>query len=286
MLNEILCVLLSSPLAWALAEFFVPGPGPSPRWTVGDTQEIRYKTTYTKYTIALWQQFDDEGAAELGPVLFRMYGLLCDYSWKLSRTGMRLISDFDAETSQGPGQNFDWLVQTYDFNLDRSNKFFLWLYEGESSAQGNGSFENQSSGYFFISEASTTTTTAEEEPTTTSSSIPSTTGVESAATSEPPPQSPSTTDGDLSTGAKAGVGVGAGVSALAIISAVVLFFRYRSRKKKELEELRSLNNHRTTGNPSWNNKSKTALPDAHVPSPPSYELPAHGYDMRERAELG
>lgn len=70
MLNPTLWVLLSLPSALALAEFFVPGPPPYPRWTAGDVQEIRYRTTYTEYTIALWQQFDD--SAKLGPILFRM----------------------------------------------------------------------------------------------------------------------------------------------------------------------------------------------------------------------
>ncbi|PHH81654.1 hypothetical protein CDD83_3517 [Cordyceps sp. RAO-2017] len=55
--------------ALAASEFFVPGPPPYPRWKAGDVHQIRYRTTYTEYTIALWQQF--EGAAKLGPIVFR-----------------------------------------------------------------------------------------------------------------------------------------------------------------------------------------------------------------------
>lgn len=71
MLGAIPWVLLSIPFASAMAEFFVPGPPPYQRWRVGEVQKIRFRTTYTKYTIALWQQLN--GAAKPGPILFRLF---------------------------------------------------------------------------------------------------------------------------------------------------------------------------------------------------------------------
>lgn len=73
MLGAVRWLLLVLPLASARSEFFVPGPPPYPRWKAGDVQKIRYRTTFTEYTIALWQQLD--GAGNLGPILFRTSSL-------------------------------------------------------------------------------------------------------------------------------------------------------------------------------------------------------------------
>lgn len=40
-------------------------------WTIGDTQTIKWTTTYTSYTIALWQQILPGGPATLGNIIFR-----------------------------------------------------------------------------------------------------------------------------------------------------------------------------------------------------------------------
>lgn len=71
MLGAIPWILFSIPLASAMAEFFIPGPPPYPRWMAGNLQKIRYRTTYTEYIISLWQQLD--GAGKLGPIIFRMF---------------------------------------------------------------------------------------------------------------------------------------------------------------------------------------------------------------------
>lgn len=75
MLGAIPWLLLGLPSVSAgVAEFFNPGPPPYPTWEVGERQTIRYKTSYTEYTIALWQQLDNAGS--LGPILFRMFPLM------------------------------------------------------------------------------------------------------------------------------------------------------------------------------------------------------------------
>ncbi|RDA95110.1 hypothetical protein CP533_2189 [Ophiocordyceps camponoti-saundersi (nom. inval.)] len=229
------------PSALAVSEFFTPGPPPYPRWKVGDVRQIRYRTTYTHYSIALWQQFDSSRSAKLGPIVY--------------------------QTTNGPDNEFTWLVQNYNLDLHASDKFFLWLFEGEPSLQGNQSVkEQQSSGFFFISPSSTTTSSSSSS---TSSTATSTTNSASAATSSDTSQNNSAVAAnELSTGAKAGIGIGAGIVVLAILSALFLFLRYRSKKKKELEELRSANDrHMRYGGPG--EVSKTSVAGG---APPS-ELP-------------
>lgn len=59
------------PLVAAL--FTNPDPIIRSTFHIGDRQTIRYNTTFTKYTIALWQQAPQGGAAKLGPILYRMF---------------------------------------------------------------------------------------------------------------------------------------------------------------------------------------------------------------------
>lgn len=40
-------------------------------WTIGDTKTIKWTTTYSNYTIALWQQILPGGPATLGNIIFR-----------------------------------------------------------------------------------------------------------------------------------------------------------------------------------------------------------------------
>lgn len=40
-------------------------------WTIGETQTIKWTTTYSNYTIALWQQTVAGGSATLGSVIYR-----------------------------------------------------------------------------------------------------------------------------------------------------------------------------------------------------------------------
>ncbi|UNI13390.1 hypothetical protein JDV02_000138 [Purpureocillium takamizusanense] len=258
MLGALVWILLISvhvPSVLSLAEFFVPGAPPYPRWRAGDVQKIKYRTTYTEYTIALWQQLDSAG--RLGPILF--------------------------QTTNGPDTDFDWVVQSYTLNLDTSDKFFLWLFEGGPSAQGNTSITNQSSGFFYISPAVTTTSSSTSTTTSTSTPSSSSSPSSSSATPSSSPTVQATTDNGLSTGAKAGIGAGAGVAGLAILAAILLFAGYRSKKKRELEELRSAS-YLNSGGFTSTNMSKTALPVTPVPQQPPSELPGHHH--RDMAELG
>lgn len=48
-----------------------PGYADDPIWTIGETKTIQFTTTYSNYTIALWQQTLAGGSATLGPIIFR-----------------------------------------------------------------------------------------------------------------------------------------------------------------------------------------------------------------------
>lgn len=206
-------------------------------------------------------------------------------------TQNKSYSSFDAETTSGPDYEFNWSVHSYNLDLDISDKFYLWLFEGGPSAQGNTSIKNsQSSGFFYISATPITTTSSSPLP---SSAVPSrslsapivqaTPSGNSKATGEIPQNNSSAADGDLSVAAKASIGVGAGVAGLAILSATLLFAKYRSKKKKELVELRPakcLN----FGDPTLSSTSKTTLPTTIVARQPPSEL--LGNDDRPIAELG
>lgn len=190
---------------------------------------------------------------------------------------------FGAETTNGPDHEFDWVVQNYGLDLNVSDKFFLWLFEGGPSALKNASANSQTSGFFYISPVSTTTTSS--SPFRSSSTIGG-----SNATSNIPPnnssaggQNSSAAGSELSAGAKAGIGVGAGVVGLAIVSAILLFAKYRSKKRKELKKLQSAGNS-NPGDPNFSNMSKTAFPSTTVTQQPPAELLAN--QDRPLAELG
>lgn len=160
------------------------------------------------------------------------------------------------ETTNGADKEestFEWLVQNYDLDLDVSSKFFLWLFEGPPSRQGNFSYNQQSSGEFTIVEAdkSTKTTTTAEVTTTSSAAsssvtLPSsltlpftettTTTTGTAETTSSDAQN-SDDGGGLSVGAQAGIGVGVGVAGLAIIAALIFFFIKYRNNKRQLEEM-------------------------------------------------
>lgn len=64
----------------AAGRFFNPvdtGPGldysNDDVWMIGDTKTIKWTTTYSNYTIALWQQILPGGPATLGNVIFREF---------------------------------------------------------------------------------------------------------------------------------------------------------------------------------------------------------------------
>ncbi|KAK5988725.1 hypothetical protein PT974_10214 [Cladobotryum mycophilum] len=191
---------------------------------LGDRQTIKYDTTFTNYTIALWQQAPEGGAAKLGPILF--------------------------ETNNGPGSTFDWLVQAYDFNIDDSPTFFMWLFLGGSANQGNGSIPNMVSSYFTIARPVTTSSQAPSSspssPLAISPSTPSSTFISlpssspSLSSSNPPAQGTNSSSGGLSAGASAGIGIGVGLGVVIVAAVLGLIFWKRRKNKKRQQQASSM----------------------------------------------
>ncbi|KAM3527774.1 hypothetical protein MY4038_006157 [Beauveria bassiana] len=178
---------------------------------LGQPIRVTYRgIDYTNYTIALWQQLPQGGGAILGPALY--------------------------VTTDGGSKSFDWVVQLYGFDLDYSNKFFFWLFQGDYSNQGQpDKAKHMVSGYFIISKASSSTSSSSVGATPT----PTATGQQTTATSQETPTptpTPSNNKG-LSTGAKTSIAVGAVGGALAIIGAAAFFVRYRMRKNREAQKI-------------------------------------------------
>ncbi|KID69053.1 uncharacterized protein G6M90_00g053820 [Metarhizium brunneum] len=213
MLGFILGLVLAA-VPSVLSQFFNPKSGAI--FTIGGQISVSYKTSLEAYNIALWQQVPDGGAAILGPVILNV--------------------------TNGPASSFDWTIAVDNLDLTYSKRFFLWLFPN-AYAQGNQSAPgSMSSGYFTIVDktpgpASTSSSLTTLSTTTTASSS-STAATMGTPTSGPDSQQPKTSDGGLTTGAKAGIGVGIGVGALAIIASGALFLRYRSKKDAEIRELR------------------------------------------------
>lgn len=68
-----LFVLLAAILPSVLAKFTNPPDIIRGTFHLGDRETIKYDTSFNNYTIALWQQAPQGGAAKLGPILFGKY---------------------------------------------------------------------------------------------------------------------------------------------------------------------------------------------------------------------
>ncbi|ATY63055.1 hypothetical protein A9K55_007068 [Cordyceps militaris] len=173
---------------------------------LGQPLNVTYRgIKYHNYSIALWQQFPKGGGAILGPAIY--------------------------ETRGYPSSGFAWVVQLYDFDLDYSDRFFFWLFEGDYSNQGYPSeVGSMVSGYFIIS-TSKTSASPSPSPSATATSTTTTAAATATATSQTS-ATPTPLGGQgLSTHAKIGIALGAFAAGLALIVAVGFFLRYRCQKK-------------------------------------------------------
>lgn len=221
-----------------------PGYANDPVWTVGETKTIQFTTTYSNYTIALWQQQLAGGSATLGPIIFRAS------SKHVHRFGLIADCILATETSTGTVTQFDWSVQLFEFDLKISNVFFLWLHPGDASDQGSGEDLSVTSHYVnFTSSVSSSSPTPTSTPspktslsstshtsTQTSETLSATSIGSFLQTATSTAISGSTSDGGLSTGAEAGIGVGAslvGLAAVAGCGALIWHLRKKSSTSHE-----------------------------------------------------
>ncbi|KAL2147652.1 hypothetical protein VTI28DRAFT_8106 [Corynascus sepedonium] len=223
-------------VSYASAQFFQPA-GEGEVWHVGERKTIRYSTTLTNYSIALWQQsIDEPETATLGPILVRV--------------------------PDGPQTEFTWEVQLYNFNYTKSNVFYFWLKPGAGSDQGDFSTNDISisTPYFNITKepAPHTTTNPSSSrppsavvssqtpfsslppPVTVSTSTPAddnagsssakdSKGSSSSSSNSPPPA------GGLPVAAKASIGVGAATVGVTCIACAVVWYRHLKKTRQILE---------------------------------------------------
>ncbi|KAK0619066.1 hypothetical protein B0T14DRAFT_199606 [Immersiella caudata] len=193
-------------------QFFSPST-PRQAWRVGEVQNITFETKFQSYNIALWQQYADGKGAELGPVLMNVS---CP-----SNNCM-------------PMRGFTWEVQTLDFDLDISNTFLLWMFNGtDPKSQGDTQAQNISSGYFTILEAKSPDSEPQSAATTSSSGAPSTestTQPSTVATSgvlQPP------VAGDNPNNMFAAIGAVMSIFAVAAISGTLAWLLHRKKKRQQ-----------------------------------------------------
>ncbi|KAI1772468.1 hypothetical protein F4818DRAFT_172868 [Hypoxylon cercidicola] len=186
-------------------------------WRLGETQSIKFTTTYSSYNIYIYQQDEDESVAAEGS---QIYGVL-----------------------DGGVTQFDWAVQTYDFDLKTSEVFFLRLWSTDLDSD-----DPVTSHYFNItaSAASSSSSVSSPTPTSTSTTVSSsaTTSTAIGAAASTSGSLPSATQGpsstkkahSLSTGAQAGIGVGVGLAGLIAIAAGVVLWRRRKNSRRGIPE--------------------------------------------------
>jgi hypothetical protein len=142
--------------------------------------------------------------------------------------------------------DFDWRVQVYDFDLDDSDVYFFWIFEGDESMQGNMSSSRMASPYFQI--------TSKPSPTPSPTTPLATLSTRSALGDTPTPLASTSTNGadlqedggegeaeekdgsfsSLPAGVRAGIGVGiAAVVATCIVWTFIIWLYFRRRRQTQ-----------------------------------------------------
>lgn len=221
-----------------------------------------------------------------------------------------------SEDGSGPVKELTWTVATNKFDLGSSNVFFLWLFEGDSSHQGNFDFQQMSSAYFNItdepeipkvtlplltsttaviistSELSTSTralSSASSAETSIQQTIVSNRQTTSAGTPTSTASQSSSAEssgggggGGLPVGAQAGIGVGVGVIGLTCVVCAVTWCRYLKRHQKALDNLQEM----ALSQPPAYNRDSARLAPAVVEAPQSPARSNGFYISSKPVEIG
>ncbi|KAK1830442.1 hypothetical protein QBC39DRAFT_112543 [Podospora conica] len=201
--------------------FFIAPKDADLTWILGDQQTISWNTEYPHYTVGIWQE-DPEG--------------------KSARSGLVILSQSDTKNGQyGLVDSFTWAVQTYHFDLNRSNQFFFWVFNTSDSAEqelvnkagATSSAARFTSPVFFV----------RAKPDSSSSTTVVASSTASATSSAAPTSSQSTASGERTEGVSSGsvpiaVPVALGVLlGLAALAGLGWFLWRRSKKKKAVAPL-------------------------------------------------
>lgn len=230
----------------------------NPIYVLGDKQTIKFTTVYQNYKIDLWQQQPHQDAATAGPTVFRKSNsIIHPFDYPL------LIQ---AETTGGAVTQFDWLAQTYQFDLSYSSMFFFWLSSTSESEDGSTQ-QSVTSHYFNITRDDEVTPSPTSSSSTTTSSITTSSTSSSSTTTSTPAPGPAASTG-LSAGAQAGIGVGAALAGLAAVLVAYILYR-RSRGTASTQ---------ASSEPTPYSETKPSYPATQAyQGPQSHEMPAQGY---------
>ncbi|KAK8252909.1 hypothetical protein HDK77DRAFT_165264 [Phyllosticta capitalensis] len=116
----------------ATNEFRNPPPsGTSATFNVGDSQTIKWNTSYSSYNISLWQTVSDTQ-------IRKVYTSMFPHSFCF-----KTLTGLPGTDGDGVGtHDFPWVVQTYDANMSISEQFYFRLRpkRGASSAFNSSIF--------------------------------------------------------------------------------------------------------------------------------------------------
>ncbi|KAK1756754.1 hypothetical protein QBC47DRAFT_377562 [Echria macrotheca] len=257
-----------------------PGAGPRQAWRVGEVQNITFNTIFESYNIAIWQQYKTGGGATLGPVVFQL----------------------------GPNQpkttSFIWTVQTYKFDLDVSDLFFFWIFNGSDGSTQGRQLPSVSSAYFNILEKKddTTTSTLSSSSTTSFSSTSSTSSTQSGTSTSIPTVTnlPADTNGTAAAtnnGPNNTVPIAVGVS-LGVVGVAVLLgllFWCMKKRKKQAGVVHEVDGGQNNGggqnsysNYAYNNPQAVEVyaPGSEAKPWPYYSSETNGYQQQPHAHIG
>lgn len=153
-------------------------------------------------------------------------------------TAMPWFQDLSAiMLSQPVPTKFEWVVQPYGFNLEKSNLFFFWVNHG-----GPKTFVST---YFNISDDSSSTTSSPSSSTTNTASTASGTSADSTALpnegkdNDASPSSSSSSE-DSTTKVALGVGLGIGIPLMGILGFIAFMLFRRSQTQETTQIPQSL----------------------------------------------
>ena len=214
----------------------------NPRWQIGETLLLQWKTDLNEYHIDLWQQHpagvsaDHRGAIlsmHDSPVLFHVW-FISYYPLAQSDLQQVLMLLTDKTKNNPINGQYSWKVDTTGLRLSDSPIFFLGLSAGLT--ESSDVQYSRTSCYFNITEApvsSVTTSASTSAVTSASSSITLVPAITTSIGASPDEGAPSF---GLTGSAKTGLGLGLGIGLPVAIAAMGLVYYYMRGSSKQAKK--------------------------------------------------
>jgi len=211
----LLCIAIHSVIAQDIGQFFnppiaidkQPNFNSNPVYTVGETQLIKWTTIYSNYSINIWQESlaqDENHSAKQGPAIF--------------------------QTELGAVTQFEWIVQSFQFDLTVSNVFFLWLISPGNDKSTTSHYFNISAESVSSSSSSTSSSTTSLSSTTSPAPTATSATPSAIATTSPAAEQVSKSSGGMTKGGDIALGVGLAVGLSAIAAAIFIALRMKRKR--------------------------------------------------------